>query len=129
MAADNAAATDVYIGLVLDCHDPTSLAPFWAEALRYVNLGGVDNYVMLAPDGRPGPNLLLQKVPEGKEAKNRMHLDIHTADIEGEATHLQELGAQRVETGQRSEHGSNWVLMADPEGNEFCVCDGGGGAC
>ena len=57
----------MYIGLVLDRHDPTALAPCWAEALRYLNLGGVDNYMLLAPDGRSGPNLLLQKVPEGKE--------------------------------------------------------------
>jgi hypothetical protein len=57
----------VYIGLVLDCHDPTALAPCWAEALRNLNLGGVDNYVLLAPDGCCGPNLFLQKVPEGKE--------------------------------------------------------------
>jgi predicted enzyme related to lactoylglutathione lyase len=52
-----------------------------------------------------------------------MHLDIHTPDIEVEAGRLEQLGARRVEAEQRSEHGHAWVLMSDPEGNEFCVCD------
>jgi predicted enzyme related to lactoylglutathione lyase len=125
MADDVEMSGEVRIGLVLDCHDPAGLAPFWAQALRYVELGGVENYVLLVPDGRPGPNLLLQQVPEAKATKNRMHLDIHIADIEGEAARLEQIGARRVENEHRSEHGSNWVLMADPEGNEFCVCDGG----
>ena len=126
MPEDMPAPAAVRIGLVLDCRDPSALAPFWAQALGYVDLGHVDNYVLLAPDGHRGPNLLLQQVPEEKAAKNRMHLDIHTADIEREAARLEELGARRVETEQLSEHDSNWVLMTDPEGNEFCVCDNGG---
>jgi predicted enzyme related to lactoylglutathione lyase len=126
MTDDVPAPHAVRIGLVLDCRDPSALAPFWAEVLGYVDLGHVDNYVLLAPNGVPGPNLLLQQVPEEKTAKNRMHLDIHAADIEGEAARLERLGARRVETNQLNEHGSNWVLMADPEGNEFCVCDNGG---
>ena len=119
------ARPDVGIGLVLDCRDPVALAPFWAEALRYVNVGAVDNYVLLVPDGRAGPHLLLQQVPEDKTVKNRMHLDVHIADIEGEAARLEQLGARRLEGQVRSEHGSSWVMMADPEGNEFCVCDAG----
>lgn len=119
------ASTDFGMGLVLDCRDPVALAPFWAEALHYVNLGAVENYVLLVPDGRPGPNLLLQQVPEDKIAKNRMHLDIHNANIAGEAARLEQLGARRLEDQVRSEHGSSWVMMADPEGNEFCVCDAG----
>jgi predicted enzyme related to lactoylglutathione lyase len=127
MADDIPPTGAAHIGLVLDCRDPSTLAPFWAQAIGYVELGKVDNYVLLAPDGQPGPNLLLQQVPEAKSAKNRMHLDIHTTDIEGEAARLEQLGARRVETEQLSDStGSNWVLMADPEGNEFCVCDGGG---
>jgi predicted enzyme related to lactoylglutathione lyase len=58
-----------------------------------------------------------------------MHLDIHTPDIEAEAARLAGLGARRLENEAVEEHGSHWVLMADPEGNEFCVCDAGGGAC
>jgi predicted enzyme related to lactoylglutathione lyase len=115
------------IGLVLDCHDPARLADFWAGALGYVSLGEAGAYVVLLPDGRPGPKLLLQQVPEPKTLKNRMHLDIDAVDIETEATRLEALGAQRVAGEPIHEHGTNWILMADPEGNEFCVCDGGAG--
>ena len=119
--------TPVTIDLVLDCRDPEHLAPFWAGALDYVAVGSAGAYVMLLPDARPGPKLLLQRVPEAKTVKNRMHLDIEAPDIEAEATRLEALGARRVADGQRHEHGTHWVLMADPEGNEFCVCDGGAG--
>jgi predicted enzyme related to lactoylglutathione lyase len=112
-------------GLVLDCADPASLADFWGAALGYVTLGADGNYVLLvAADGSP-PKLLLQRVPEAKTAKNRMHLDIVTPDIHGEATRLEALGARRLTPEAMSEHGSTWVLMEDPEGNEVCVCDGG----
>ena len=113
------------IGLVLDCADPEQLAEFWAPALGYVNLGTVGAYVALFPDGAPGPKLLLQRVDEPKAVKNRMHFDIEVADIEAEAERLAGLGATRVSDAPCSEHGSTWVLMTDPEGNEFCVCDGG----
>jgi hypothetical protein len=73
------------IGLVLDCHDPQRLAAFWAPALDYVSVGDVGAYAVLLPDGRPGPKLLLQRAPEAKTVKNRMHLDIEAPDIEAEA--------------------------------------------
>ena len=117
----------VPFGLVLDCADPERLAEFWAPALGYVNLGMAGAYAVLFPDGRPGPKLLLQKVSEPKTIKNRMHLDIEAPDIEAEATRLQALGARRVQRDHIHEHGSTWILMADPEGNEFCVCDSGAG--
>jgi predicted enzyme related to lactoylglutathione lyase len=113
------------IGLVLDCADPEQLAEFWAPALGYVILGTVGAYVALFPNGRQGPKLLLQRVAEPKAVKNRMHFDIEVADIAAEADRLVALGATRVSEAPRSEHGSTWVLMTDPEGNEFCVCDGG----
>jgi len=117
------------LGLVLDCHDPEKLATFWSAALGYELIGGAGNYVLLLPPGGDaGPQFLLQRVPEPKETKNRMHFDIHVPDIETEAARLVELGAERVDPDQRSEHGNNWVLLQDPEGNEFCVCDGGAGA-
>jgi predicted enzyme related to lactoylglutathione lyase len=116
------------LGLVLDCHDPEALAPFWSRALGYDVIGSAGTYVLLLPaGGEAGPQLLLQRVPEPKRAKNRMHFDIHVADIEAEATRLVELGAERVHPDPLSEHGTNWVLMHDPEGNEFCVCDSGSG--
>jgi predicted enzyme related to lactoylglutathione lyase len=120
---DNAPA----IGLVLDCRDPKTLAGFWAAALGYVVIGGAGSYVMLLPRGGPGPKLLLQQVPEAKTIKNRMHLDVHVIDIEAEASRLEALGARRVQPDQLREHGTSWILMTDPEGNEFCVCDGGPG--
>ena len=121
--------TDVpALGLVMDCHDPEALAPFWADALGYGTLGGVENYVLLVPDGRPGPKLLLQRVSEDKAVKNRMHLDLEVPDIEAVAARLETHGARRVSADPQAEHGSRWMLMADPEGNEFCVCDGGSGS-
>lgn len=112
-------------GLVLDCADPESLADFWTAALGDITLGAAGSYVLLvAADGSP-PKLLLQRVPEAKTAKNRMHLDIVTPEIHGEVARLEALGARRLTPEPMSEHGSTWVLMEDPEGNEFCVCDGG----
>jgi len=112
-------------GIVIDCVDPGSLAPFWSAALDYQVIGSVQNYVLLLPNGRSAPKLLLQRVPEAKVTKNRTHLDIEVSDIEAEATRLEGLGARRLSHGVASEHGSRWVVMRDPEGNEFCVCNGG----
>ena len=113
------------IGLVLDCAEPERLAPFWSAALGYATVGGAGNYVMLVdPDGER-PNLLLQAVDEAKTTKNRMHLDIETPDVDAEVARLETLGARRLEPDARSEHGTRWVIMEDPEGNELCVCDAG----
>ena len=122
------AAPGSSFGLVLDCADPVALAEFWGPALGYVTGGEAGAYVALVPNGRPGPKLLLQRVAEPKSVKNRMHLDIETADIDAECSRLLELGATRLQRDTCSEHGSTWILMADPEGNEFCICDGGGTA-
>lgn len=112
-------------GLVLDCADPERLAMFWAEALGYANVGSAGAYVALYPRQGSGPKLLLQRVAEPKSSKNRMHLDIEAPDIHREAERLTALGARRVGEEPCSEHGSTWILMADPEGNEFCICDNG----
>ena len=113
------------IGLVLDCSDPERLAEFWALALGYGSLGTFGSYVALVPSGRPGPKLLLQRVDEPKSVKNRMHFDIEVPDIHAEAARLVALGATRVSEQPLTEHGTSWLLMMDPEGNEFCVCDAG----
>lgn len=113
------------IGLVLDCQDPDKLAAFWASALGYVHLGTAENYAMLIPDGRPGPKLLLQRVAEPKSGKNRMHFDIEADNIDECAARLQAFGATRAEDAPRDELGHKWIIMADPEGNEFCVCNAG----
>lgn len=118
--------TEARIGLVLDCADPEALAEFWAPALGMERLGAAGSYVLLVSRGSL-PKLLLQRVSEPKSAKNRMHLDIETPDVDGEVERLIALGAKRLEEGARSEHGSRWVVMSDPDGNEFCVCDAGAG--
>jgi predicted enzyme related to lactoylglutathione lyase len=116
------------IGLVLDCQDPDRLAAFWAGALGYQSLGSAGTYTLLMPpDGEPGPQLLLQQVPESKTTKLRMHLDFHTPDVAAEAARLRDLGARLVDETPITEHGNTWLRMEDPEGNEFCVCDGGDG--
>lgn len=112
-------------GLVLDCADPNRLADFWAAALDYTNIGSAGAYVALYPRDGDGPKLLLQQVTEPKIRKNRMHVDIDASDIHAEAERLTLLGARRVTDSTTHEHGTTWILIADPEGNEFCVCDGG----
>jgi predicted enzyme related to lactoylglutathione lyase len=115
-----------HLGLVLDCREPETLAAFWADALGYQRIGPAGNYfLLLPPEGHAGPQLLLQRVPEPKTGKNRMHVDIHTPDIEAEAIRLVGLGATRKRDDTLSEHGNTWILMHDPEGNEFCVCNAG----
>ena len=118
--------TPAKIGLVLDCGDPQTLATFWSQALGYVIVGGVENYVLLVDEEGVQPKLLLQKVPEDKQEKNRMHIDFDTPDVDGEVKRLEGLGARRLEDQRRHEHGTSWVIMSDPEGNEFCVCQGVG---
>ena len=115
------------IGIVLDCADPDKLANFWAAALGYTHLGTFENYAMLAPESKPGPKLLLQQVPEPKAGKNRMHFDIETPSVDAEAARLETLGATRISDEAVEEHGNRWIVMADPEGNEFCVCNAGQG--
>lgn len=115
-------------GIVLDCAEPDRLAEFWSAALAYVNVGAAGSYVALVDPEGVQPKLLLQRVPEAKTVKNRMHLDIRSPDIGEEARRLEQLGARRVGVDCETEMGCSWVLMADPEGNEFCVCDGGASA-
>ncbi|MFL6154819.1 MAG: VOC family protein [Marmoricola sp.] len=116
--------TDAKVGLVLDCTDPEALAAFWGPALGYANVGTFGVFVALLPDGRPGPKLLLQKVGEPKPGKNRMHLDLHADDVLVEVERLVGLGASRLDDEPQTEFGTSWIRMADPEGNEFCVCSG-----
>jgi predicted enzyme related to lactoylglutathione lyase len=108
--------------LVLDCIDPDRLASFWSEAIGYRVSGSSEPYVVLVPEKGAGPELLLQRVGEPKTTKNRMHLDIRTAELTPKVESLEALGARRLQSGVTEEDGFRWVVMADPEGNEFCVC-------
>ena len=113
------------IELVLDCRDPDVLARFWAAALAYEVVDSSGPYRSLEPiaDDDPGPTLVLQGVTEPKVGKNRLHLDVYAPDIGAEAARLEELGARQVSSEVVDEDGERWVVMVDPEGNEFCVCE------
>jgi predicted enzyme related to lactoylglutathione lyase len=115
------------LGLVLDCADPDRLADFWSRAIGYTVVGGAGSYVLLVDDTGRQPKLLLQRVDEAKTAKNRMHFDIETPAVDDEVARLEAIGATRLGDDAIEEHGTRWVVMADPEGNEFCVCDAGQG--
>lgn len=110
--------------MVLDCADPQALAEFWAPILDGVVLGAEDPYVIVGAKDGAGTFLILQRVPEPKLTKNRVHFDVYSPDVESEAARLVGLGATRVSEGPVEEHGFKWVVLADPEGNEFCVCRG-----
>ena len=143
-------ARDVQI--TFDCADPTGLAAFWAEALGYhlqdppegfesweqaLEAMGVppesrnDASAVLDPDGSR-PRLFFQRVPERKQVKNRVHLDVRAAPglegdarmtaLEAEAERLASLGATRLERYEPAPPlGAGHIVMADPEGNEFCL--------
>ncbi|MGW0550165.1 VOC family protein [Streptomyces altiplanensis] len=109
--------------ITFDAHDPYTLAEFWSRLTGYKLLDEPgDDEVLIDPE-RPGvPGLLFIRVPGDKAGKNRVHLDIQpphgTRDAEVER--LGALGA-RIVDDRRTEDGRGWVVMADPEGNEFCV--------
>ena len=114
------------IELVLDCRDPDALARFWAAALAYEVVDTSGPYRSLEPiaEDDPGPTLVLQAVAEPKSGKNRLHIDVYAPDIGAEASRLEDLGARRIsDTVVEDEDGERWLVMADPEGNEFCVCE------
>jgi hypothetical protein len=119
--------------LAIDCAHPAALARFWAEALGYPEpeVGAdPDEDVVLEPPSDNLPLVYFQRVPEGKVAKNRLHLDLKVggeapreaqrARIDAEAARLVALGASD-RRGPIEEGGSYWVRMSDPEGNEFCL--------
>jgi len=122
--------------VVFDCRHPASLARFWAAALEGYEVApydeaeldrlraiGIDDpeddpTVLVEPSSGSGPRLWFQLVPEAKQVKNRVHLDLACADVRAEALRLAGLGA-RLLAEQRA-----WVTLADPEGTEFDVTPG-----
>lgn len=107
--------------LTVDSRDPRSLARFWAEALEWRMLFEADDEVLIAPfdERRPGVHpILFNRNADTKTVKNRWHFDLAPTDQDAEVGRLESLGARRVDIGQGS---VDWIVMADPEGNEFCV--------
>ena len=121
--------TSRIISLPIDATDPAALARFWAEVLgwRIRETGfqntdhGPDGAVLSPPDG-VGMEIDFRWVPEPKTTKNRVHLDLEPADGDqaAELDRLLALGARRVDVGQGDD--KPWYVLADPEGNEFCLC-------
>ena len=108
----------------IDSTDPKVPADFWEKALGWRRTYEVDDEIVLEPPaGSPAdgvsPDLLFLKVPERKELKNRLHLDLRPDDQAAEVQRLEALGASRISVGQGPD--VTWVVMADPDGNEFCV--------
>jgi hypothetical protein len=128
-----------WYSVVVDCRDVAALSRWWAEALDWrIIYEAADEVVVVPPHVidkarhipplERGPGLIFVPVPEGKTVKNRLHIDLapspdadqEGADQEAEVRRLEALGATRADVGQDPEQVS-WVVMADPEGNEFCV--------
>ncbi|AWW43342.1 glyoxalase [Streptomyces sp. AS58] len=118
--------------LAIDCADPDALARFWCSVLGYEVQKVEDGVVTIGspavPEGKERlgpvpPTLTFARVPEGKTVKNRLHIDVNPADREQdeEVRRLLGLGARRADVGQG---GESWVVLTDPEGNEFCVLAG-----
>jgi hypothetical protein len=126
--------------IVFDCARPAALARFWAAALDGYEIApyddteiarlkamGIDDTeddpgVLVLPPSPDKPRLFFQRVPEGKSAKNRVHLDLRPADRRAEVGRLVGLGAT-VRAEVQHATGGRWTTMADPEGNEFCVLE------
>jgi predicted enzyme related to lactoylglutathione lyase len=108
--------------IVVECTDLARAAGFWSAVLGYTAYGPpVAQYQSLVPaDGR-GIELLLQQVADDKLAKNRLHLDLRTADLAAEVGRVIGLGATRLTEQTVIEEGWRWHVLADPDGNEFCV--------
>ncbi len=119
--------------VVVDCHDPAAQAAFWAAVLGYHVVRSEAGQVEIAPWEREPPDLaervrqapsvpalVFVRVPEAKTVKNRLHLDVRPIDDshQAEVERLLALGARRADIGQGE---VPWVVLADPEGNEFCV--------
>jgi predicted enzyme related to lactoylglutathione lyase len=106
--------------VTIDCANPGKLAEFWTAAMDTTvanDMGG--EFVILAPTRTGGVSLALQKVPEPRSGKNRVHIDFGTQDRAADVAKLVELGATVVD--EHTMPGFAWTVLADPEGNEFCV--------
>ena len=110
--------------LNVDAVSPASLARWWADLLGWrITYEEADEVVLEPPAGSSQggvpADIVFARVPETKQVKNRLHLDLRPDDQEREVARAESLGARRVDVGQGD--GVSWVVLADPEGNEFCI--------
>jgi len=111
--------------LVLDAHDPDLLARFWCTVLGYVELDRVDGSIEIGPPqagfGGPQPTIVFDRTDEPKSGKLRLHIDVNATDRDQDAEleRLLALGARPADVGQTGTE--SWRVLADPEGNEFCL--------
>jgi predicted enzyme related to lactoylglutathione lyase len=109
--------------VVIDCEDPLKVGRFWASVLNWPLVESEEGYCWLSSTGEPtapAPMLVFVPVPEAKTVKNRLHIDVNPSgcDQAEELERLRSLGARPVDVGQGQ---VPWVVLADPEGNEFCL--------
>ncbi len=105
--------------VVIDARDPRSLARFWAAVLNQRVLFEADDEVIVGSDEHRYPGLCFVPVAEPKTVKNRLHIDLDPDDRDAEVERIIALGARRADVGQGPD--VTWIVLADPEGNEFCV--------
>lgn len=108
----------VWEQVIIDTSEPRELGTWWAEALRWVVIDDHDDEFEIRPGPDVFPGLLFVRVAEPKAQKNRLHIDLRPDDQEHEVARLTSMGARLVDIGQGEQA---WVVLADPEGNEFCV--------
>lgn len=106
--------------VTIDCRDPERLAQFWSELLGVGVAGWFgERFVVLERPAEEAVALAFQLVPEDKTVKNRAHVDLRIADLEAVTAWIEERGGSRL--ADHDEEGMRWRVMADPEGNEFCL--------
>ncbi len=109
------------LAIVVDCADLDRSARFWTEALGYTAGPAGDRYRPLFPADGAGIEVLLQRAAGDRRHKNRVHLDLRTGDLAAETERICALGATRLTARPVTEDGWRWHILADPDGNEFCV--------
>jgi Glyoxalase-like domain len=125
MMPDERRSMDIRIQcVVVDSHDCERLARFWSQVLGWrITYQSDAEWAIEPPEGDPAvdvaPDILFVKVPDEKVVKNRLHFDLRPTDQAAQVERLIGLGARRVDIGQGDD--VTWVVLADPEGNEFCV--------
>jgi catechol 2,3-dioxygenase-like lactoylglutathione lyase family enzyme len=109
--------------IMIDCNDIDTMVRFWSAALDLEEKVRYPDYVWLGGLSETGPALAFQRVPEPRQDKNRIHLDIGAEDPDEFVAHIIELGGSKVE--DHEVEGFHWSVLADPEGNVFCVTQAG----